>query len=150
MKLFYFFGLPPTKFDSFLLWKITNLLTWKKKPLVNQHFYYKVLQRITALIFMLCMVLQYMWCLNTPVSLSIQLFEVKCMKCQKNSMYFHYIYTFQFLGWNFAILPLSKYHSTWASLVFNIIFFSIFYRKNKNILHYNIKVHSQLGFQKYI
>jgi hypothetical protein len=34
----------------------------KKKTLVSQHFYCKVLQKIVASTFMLCIVLQYMWC----------------------------------------------------------------------------------------
>lgn len=53
--------------------------------------------------------------------------------------------------WTQNRFVLSKYHSTWAGLVPNIIKFSHFKKsKNKNILHYNIKVHSQLGFQKNI
>jgi hypothetical protein len=44
----------------------------------------------------------------------------------------------------------SKYCSTWAGLVLNIIIFFSFicYSKKNFILHYYIKVHLQLGFQK--
>ncbi len=100
-------------FEIVLLFRLTSNQIWLipfidhqfaylkklgKKTLVSQHFYCKVLQKIMASIFMLCMVLQYMCVLNTPISFSIQCFELKCMKRKKKSMYFHCIYIFQFLG----------------------------------------------------
>lgn len=107
-------------FEIVLLFRLTSNQIWlipfmgrsancllekfEKKTVVSQHFYCKVLQKIMASIFMLCIVLQYMWCFEHTNFLFHTTFWIKMHEMSKKFNVFPLYIYISIFGLNFCHL----------------------------------------------